>query len=74
MSSTPEHCRGSASVMEDGLMAIVRTRQVQAQQGLAGQTKGSGLCSSHDAQIKELPSGKRRQDGKLVVKGVDKDG
>jgi hypothetical protein len=32
------------------------------------------LCASHDAQIKELPSGKRRRDGKMVVKGADKDG
>ncbi|MFU0504021.1 hypothetical protein [Pseudaminobacter sp. NGMCC 1.201702] len=32
------------------------------------------LCSSHDAQVKELPSGKRRRAGKLVVKGVDKHG
>lgn len=32
------------------------------------------LCAHHDAQIKEMASGKRRRDGKPVVKGVDKDG
>ena len=32
------------------------------------------LCPSHDAQIKELPSGKRRRDGKLVVRGCDANG
>jgi len=32
------------------------------------------LCAHHDAQIKELPSGKRRRDGKLVVKGCDASG
>jgi len=32
------------------------------------------LCASHDAQIKEMASGKRRQDGKLIVKGCTADG
>lgn len=32
------------------------------------------LCASHDAQVKELASGKRRQGGKLVVKGCKADG
>lgn len=29
------------------------------------------LCGNHDRQVKELSSGKRRQDGKLIVKGSD---
>jgi 5-methylcytosine-specific restriction enzyme A len=29
------------------------------------------LCRIHDCQIKELPSGKRRRDGTLTVKGCD---
>jgi hypothetical protein len=32
------------------------------------------LCGNHDAQVKELASGKRRQDGKLIVKGCDANG
>jgi hypothetical protein len=32
------------------------------------------LCGNHDAQVKELASGRRRQDGKLIVKGAKADG
>lgn len=32
------------------------------------------LCGNHDRQVKELSSGKRRQDGKLIVKGARADG
>ena len=32
------------------------------------------LCASPDLQIKELRSGQRRRDGRLVVKGCDADG
>ena len=32
------------------------------------------LCGYHDAQIKERWNGKRRQDGKLIVKGCDATG
>jgi hypothetical protein len=32
------------------------------------------LCGNHDAQVKELPSGLRRRDGKAIVKGVDTNG
>jgi hypothetical protein len=32
------------------------------------------LCAHHDAQVKELPSGKRRRDGKPIIKGCDANG
>lgn len=32
------------------------------------------LCGYHDAQVKELATGKRRQGGKLIVKGTKADG
>lgn len=32
------------------------------------------LCRDHDHAVKELPNGKRRNDGKLVVKGAFSDG
>lgn len=32
------------------------------------------LCGNHDAQIKERSSGKRRRDGKLIVRGAKADG
>jgi 5-methylcytosine-specific restriction endonuclease McrA len=32
------------------------------------------LCAEHDASIKELPSGNRRNSGKLVAKGCFADG
>jgi hypothetical protein len=32
------------------------------------------LCGNHDAQIKEMASGERRQGGRLIVKGCDASG
>lgn len=32
------------------------------------------LCGNHDAQIKERSSGKRRRDGRPIVKGCDASG
>ena len=32
------------------------------------------LCGNHDAQVKELASGKRRRDGKPTVRGCRPDG
>jgi len=32
------------------------------------------LCAHHDAALKELPSGKRRRDGKAIVRGCRSDG
>lgn len=32
------------------------------------------LCGRHDAQVKELPSGERRRDGKPILRGCDADG
>lgn len=32
------------------------------------------LCTEHDRSVKELPSGRRRNGGKLIVKGCFEDG
>lgn len=32
------------------------------------------LCDEHDRAVKELPNGRRRAGGKLVVRGCDADG
>ena len=32
------------------------------------------LCATHDAQVKETPTGRRRNGGRFVARGVDADG